>query len=313
MSKFITGKELEDAVYNIIWDAEKFLLIVSPYIKLDDYFKKLFDKHKDLPKVHILLVFGKNEKEVKRSMSKEDFDYFKKFPNISIIYVPNLHAKYYGNERKGVITSINLYDYSFINNIEFGVYTEESILNSLKQNNADKDAWNTCINIAENNEVVFIKRPVYETKKVIINLGRNYIKSEVLYDSTEKFYGVSKTIKTKEKRLLDFPDEIELGTSKGDRPVREEIESKSLKAEIEPQFNVNHRTIGYCIRTGKEIPFNIEKPMAYDAFKVWNQYKDTDYPEQYCHYSGEPSNGKTSVSKPILNKNWRKAKQEFNL
>ena len=35
MSKFITGKELEDAVYNIIWDAQDTLLIVSPYIKLE--------------------------------------------------------------------------------------------------------------------------------------------------------------------------------------------------------------------------------------------------------------------------------------
>ena len=42
------------------------------------YFKKLFDKHEDNPRIHLLLVFGKNEKAVKKSMSKADFDYFKK-------------------------------------------------------------------------------------------------------------------------------------------------------------------------------------------------------------------------------------------
>ena len=46
MTKFLTGQELEDAIYDIIWDAKKTLLIVSPFIKLDDYFKKLFHKHK---------------------------------------------------------------------------------------------------------------------------------------------------------------------------------------------------------------------------------------------------------------------------
>jgi len=69
------------------------------------------------------------------------------------------------------------------------------------------------------------------------------------------------------------------------------------------------KAIGYCIRTGVEIPFNIEKPLSYDAYKRWNQYGDPDYPEKFCHFSGEPSNGETSVSRPILRKNWKKAQE----
>ena len=34
MAKFITGSELEKAVYDIIWDAEEILMIVSPFVKL---------------------------------------------------------------------------------------------------------------------------------------------------------------------------------------------------------------------------------------------------------------------------------------
>ncbi len=71
--------------------------------------------------------------------------------------------------------------------------------------------------------------------------------------------------------------------------------------------------IGYCIRTGVKIPFNIEKPMSYEAFKIWSQYGDPNYPEKFCHFSGEPSNGETSAAKPILNKNWRKAKEKYSL
>lgn len=70
---------------------------------------------------------------------------------------------------------------------------------------------------------------------------------------------------------------------------------------------------GYCIRTGVEIPFNVEKPLSYDAYKKWNEFGDPDYPEKYCHFSGEPSNGETSVSRPILKKNWKKAKEQFDL
>ena len=35
MSKFITGKDLENNIYDIIWKAEKTLLIVSPFIDLE--------------------------------------------------------------------------------------------------------------------------------------------------------------------------------------------------------------------------------------------------------------------------------------
>lgn len=286
MSKFLTGKDLDDAICDIIWDTERTLLIVSPYIKLDDYFKKLFDKHENNPKIHLILVFGKNEKAVKKSMSKADFDYFKKFLNISIIYVPNLHAKYYGNEKKGVITSINLYDYSFKNNIEFGVFREQSIMDNFTQS-ADKDAWVKCIEIAETNDVVFIKRPVFENKKMIIPLGKSYVKSDILFDSTDKFYGYRRKRNEEDKRLSDFPDELELGSVFSERPARETEEKKQ-------------NDFGYCIRSGEKIKFNLKQPMSRSSWKIWNEYRNEDFPENYCHKTGKKSNGKTSMRKPIL-------------
>lgn len=286
MTKFITGKDLEEAVYSIIWEAERTLLIVSPFIKLDDYFKKLFDKHGNNPKIHLIVVFGKNEGSVNKSLSKADFDYFKKFLYISIIYVPNLHAKYYGNEQKGVITSINLYDYSFKNNIEFGVYSAVNFLNALTTT-TDQEAWTTCREIAENNEAVFIKRPVYEKKTLSVVLGKNYIKSDILHDVTEKFYsnwGFKKS-STGIKKIGDFPETIDLGSTPTIRPTREEFEQPS---------------VGYCIRTGEKIPYNPKRPLSDKAYASWSQFGNPDYPEKYCHRTGKRSNGTTSVSHPFL-------------
>lgn len=324
MSKFLTGKELGEAIYDIIWDAEKTLLMVSPFIKLDDYFKKVFDKHKENPQVHIVLVFGKNEKDINKSLNKNDIDFLKTFPNVSLIYVPNLHAKYYGNERKGMITSINLYDYSFKNNIEFGVYFERVFMGKFSKS-ADNDAWDTCVSIAYSHDVIFIKRPVYQQKRMIINLGKSYIKSEVLYDITDNFNEASQSNSTRGKRLDDFPEELELSQQNSVRPSREEVEKKPVhttqeiekkpvhtKQEIEKKpVYTQQNDNGYCIRTGVEIPFNPEKPLCYSAFKTWNEYGDTEYPENYCHFSGELSGGETCVSKPILRKNWKKAKGVF--
>ncbi len=300
MPKFITGEALEKAVYEIIWDAEDSLRIVSPFIRLDDYFKKLFDKHINNPKLHILIVFGKNEGNVSRSLSKDDFDYFTKFPNISIIYVPNLHGKYYGNEKKGVITSINLHDYSFKSNIEFGVYSEINMLDRFTQS-ADQDAWAACSDIAYSNEAIYIRRPVFEKKLLSAILGKSYVKSDTLHDITNNFYlGFANYSRGNiQKRLSDFPDELDLATSttKKDMPIREEIQQT---------------TPGYCIRTGIKISFDPNKPLSEDAFRSWVQFGNTEYPENYCHFSGEPSNGTTCFSKPILSKNWSKAKPFMN-
>lgn len=90
-----------------------------------------------------------------------------------------------------------------------------------------------------------------------------------------------------------------------------QTENKSSKEK--PTYISTTNGNGFCIRTGVEIPFNVEKPLSYDAYKKWNEFSDPDYPEKYCHFSGEPSNGETSVSRPILKKNWKKAKEQFDL
>jgi hypothetical protein len=288
MGKFITGQNLEKAIYDIIWNAKETLLIVSPFIKLDDYFKILFDKHVNNSKLHLLIVFGKNENMVSKSLSKGDFDYFKKFLNVSVIYIPNLYGKYYANEKLSVLTSINLYDYSFKNNIEFGVLSEAGMLNN-SLDNADQDAWNNCNKIIKENEAVFIKRPVFEKVMHGEFHGMNYINSEILLVSTQRFYwGVFPTKRSDStiKKIGDFPDSIEFTSVDSPRPEREKIPSTS--------------NIGYCIRTGREIPFNPNKPLSLESFQTWVFFSDWDFPESYCHKTGKPSNGKTSMRSPIL-------------
>lgn len=114
------------------------------------------------------------------------------------------------------------------------------------------------------------------------------------------------------QRLLTISEEIRVTVKKvtADTPPKTEKKSVEVKPSNTKSFDKQN---GFCIRTGASIPFNIEKPMSYDAFKSWSKYSDPDYTEKYCHFSGEQSNGETSVSRPILKKNWKKAKEIFNL
>lgn len=90
--------------------------------------------------------------------------------------------------------------------------------------------------------------------------------------------------------------------------VSDNFQIKSAAPSVSKDFD-RPKTIkpsGYCIRTGTIIDFNLKSPFCKSAYESWSQFKNKEYPEKYCHYSGEASNGETSFSKPVLKKNWGK-------
>lgn len=112
-------------------------------------------------------------------------------------------------------------------------------------------------------------------------------------------------------RLLTISEEIRVTVRKVTAESHPKIIHKSFESN---NFNkAKEKQNGFCIRTGASIAFNVEKPMSYDAFKSWSKFGDVNYAEKYCHFSGEESKGATSVSKPILIKNWKKAKENFDI
>ncbi len=114
------------------------------------------------------------------------------------------------------------------------------------------------------------------------------------------------------QRLLTISEEIRVTVKKVTADTPAKTEKKIIEVKTSNSKSSDKQT-GFCIRTGVSIPFNVEKPMSYEAFKSWSKYSDPEYAEKFCHFSGEPSNGDTSVSRPILKKNWKKAKEIFNL
>jgi phosphatidylserine/phosphatidylglycerophosphate/cardiolipin synthase-like enzyme len=54
---------------------------------------------------------------------------------------------------------------------------------------------------------------------------------------------------------------------------------------------------GYCIRCGKNIVFDLDKPLCPTCFKSWSKYLDDSYQENYCHACGNEK--ETSLSKPL--------------
>lgn len=104
--------------------------------------------------------------------------------------------------------------------------------------------------------------------------------------------------------LLENPADFELY-----HDAANEVHRIFKKANTENFKTVtrNESGEGFCIRCKRSIPFNIDKPMCYECFHVWDFYGDPTYPESHCHFSGEQSKGGNNIEFPVLNKNWKKS------
>jgi phosphatidylserine/phosphatidylglycerophosphate/cardiolipin synthase-like enzyme len=232
MAKFLDTTGVSYHLQQLINKANEKLVIISPYLKINDRIKQSLED-KNRMKIGIRIVFGKNE------LHPDENNWLKSMTSIRSSFCKDLHAKCYLNENEAILSSMNLYEFSQVNNNEMGIHIDKT---------TDPELY----------------KDIYEEAQ----------------------------------RLIRISDEIVISVE---------------KAPTNEKTPVSDKKIGFCIRTGIEIPFDVNKPMSYDAFKSWSKYGDPDYPEKYCHFSGETSNGETSVSRPILKKNWKKANELHNI
>ncbi len=114
MLKIVSTMGTSFNIEEVISKARKYIVIVTPYLKITPpILIRLMGA--DRRGVKILLVYGKSE------ISKEEQSKLKNFENLNLYFLDNLHAKCYLNESFGIMTSMNLYEYSQINNFELGL------------------------------------------------------------------------------------------------------------------------------------------------------------------------------------------------
>lgn len=290
MAEFVESDQLNTALTSMINHADSYLWFISPYIKLNDRIKFNLQALKEKPDTEIVIVFGKNENDVSKSMSVEDLKFFTEFPNIRIMHIANLHAKYYGSEDFAIITSMNLYEFSQVNNLEAGVilYAKNALEKLANMANPLEDttfkkSYDFFGRVIKQANIIYKKEPKY--KSAMLGLTSKYDGSEIVVDNIDKYY------KTKKPTNNSYPN-------KWDNNAKTE----SSKSENYNSYQKNSTPdVGYCIRTGQQIPFDPSRPFSYEAYKTWAQYENMDFGEAFCHLTGKQTFGKTSMRKPILN------------
>jgi phosphatidylserine/phosphatidylglycerophosphate/cardiolipin synthase-like enzyme len=115
MAKFLNTTHINSHLEDLLKQASERLIIISPYLKLNDRIKELL-LDKDRMKIDVRIVYGKSD------LAPVEINWLQKLEFVRTSFCKNLHAKCYLNEKAAIITSMNLYDFSQINNNEMGVF-----------------------------------------------------------------------------------------------------------------------------------------------------------------------------------------------
>lgn len=128
MAKFLNTSATNYFLEELIKSTNDKLILISPFLKLNNRIKELLEDKNRL-KIDIRIVYGKSE------LKNEEINWLKELNYIRTSFCENLHAKCYMNETMAIVTSMNLYDFSQVNNNEMGILiSKEDDLELYKEN-----------------------------------------------------------------------------------------------------------------------------------------------------------------------------------
>lgn len=129
MAKFLNTSGTNFFLEELIKNAKERLILISPYLRLNDRIKELLED-KDRLKIDIRIVYGKSD------LHPDEIKWMQRLDYVRLSFCKNLHAKCYLNESECIISSLNLYEFSQVNNNEMGI-----LIRKYEDNEVFKDAY----------------------------------------------------------------------------------------------------------------------------------------------------------------------------
>lgn len=154
MAKFLNTSATNFFLEELIKNAKERLILISPYLRLNDRIKELLED-KDRLKIDIRIVYGKSD------LHPEEIKWIQKLDYIRLSFCKNLHAKCYLNESECIISSLNLYEFSQVNNNEMGI-----LVRKYEDDEVFKDAYEEAQRIIRISDEVRISLDEIKPEKV---------------------------------------------------------------------------------------------------------------------------------------------------
>lgn len=114
MAKFLNNSGTSYILEQLIEKAHKRVVLISPYLKFNKRIKELIED-RSKQGITFEVVYGKTE------LNESEKIWLNTIEGLNLYFSEDLHAKCYLNEGHCIITSMNLYEFSQVNNAEMGV------------------------------------------------------------------------------------------------------------------------------------------------------------------------------------------------
>lgn len=218
MAKFLNTSATNYFLEELIKSASDRLILISPFLKLNDRMKELL-ADKNRLKIDVRIVYGKSE------LQPQEIEWLRGLTYIRTSFCKNLHAKCYMNEEMCIVTSLNLYEFSQVNNNEMGILIQRA-----EDSQLYKDAYEEAQRIIRISDEVRIslERVTSDTD----NLGKEDDKGADDTASTDKLTSskIGQKLGLKTAQFLDRATELGYLAAEGDKHT---ITPKSEKSGVE--------------------------------------------------------------------------------
>lgn len=149
MAEFVNTRATSEALYKIIREAQKDIIVIVPYINIPDL---IFYELSQAVERDVQVTF------VYRETDSKQIEKLCSLKNLNLLQHNDVHAKCYFNEKEMLITSMNLHRYSESNNREMGILL-----------NKDKDTQPYSEAAMEANEIISASNLEKESTSTIAN------------------------------------------------------------------------------------------------------------------------------------------------
>jgi phosphatidylserine/phosphatidylglycerophosphate/cardiolipin synthase-like enzyme len=218
MAKFLNTSATNYFLEEMIKSASDRLILISPFLKLNDRMKELL-ADKNRLKIDVRIVYGKSE------LQPQEIEWLRGLTYIRTSFCKNLHAECYMNEEMCIVTSLNLYEFSQVNNNEMGILIQRG-----EDSQLYKDAYEEAQRIIRiSDEVRISLERVSNEPEVVTPESENGSEGEAASDklTTSK---IAQKLGLKTADLLSRATEQGYLTLNGDKHV---LSPKGEKAGVE--------------------------------------------------------------------------------
>lgn len=267
MAEFLTTSEITVRLESMIGDAKNSLVLISPYLSVNERLRnRIEDKARSGVPVYIIYRH--------REQSSEVNEWLDSLTNVETRFCENLHAKCYLNEREAILTSMNLYEFSQINNYEMGVLISKRTDPRLFENIVSevKHIKGASTTVREMERSRPDGPPIMKVVVTVLDRFRSMLSED----------------------LEPAPTQLAEGST----------ESGVKETRTQSRTKLDAPQTGFCIRCKGTIPAKPTQPYCGRCFRSWNRYKNNEYREKYCQLCGNEH--ETSMSKPACLACYRK-------